>query len=189
MSHARLEESDADFDGFPAAADVSRRSRRASWAISNDAAASKEGVMRGLWLAILMSGTLALPVHAQPLVPQAPMLQKTTVGSELYRYYCSNCHGADAKGRPASPAMRTPSADLTALAQKNNGVFPRDAVRSLLANGPTKGAAHGASDMPVWGTIFRAFDRNDTMVDVRIDNLVAYIESLQAASAGRSNSR
>ena len=64
--------------------------------------------------------------------------------------------------------------------------FPRESVRSLLALGPQKGAGHGTSDMPVWGTIFRAFDKNDTMVSVRIDNLVTYLETLQIGAGRRS---
>lgn len=142
--------------------------------------------MRTMCLAVVLAGLAVLSAGAQAPVPQQPALQKTTVGSELYKFYCSNCHGQDAKGRPATPAMRTPSADLTRLATANGGVFPRESIRALLAKGPQKGAGHGTSDMPAWGTIFRAFDKNDTMVDVRIDNLVGYIESLQVATRGRS---
>jgi mono/diheme cytochrome c family protein len=35
--------------------------------------------------------------------------------------------------------------------------------------------------MPVWGRIFRALDTSDARARVRLNNLVAYIESLQAA--------
>jgi mono/diheme cytochrome c family protein len=142
--------------------------------------------MRALSLTVVISSAIVAHVVAQPPVPREPMLQKTTVGSELFRFYCSNCHGLDAKGRPATPAMRTPSADLTVLSQKNGGTFPRESVRSLLVRGPEKGASHGTSDMPVWGPIFRAFDKNDTMVEVRIDNLVAYLESLQIGAGRKS---
>jgi hypothetical protein len=34
--------------------------------------------------------------------------------------------------------------------------------------------------MPVWGPIFRALDPNDATVAVRIANLVAFVESIQA---------
>ena len=137
--------------------------------------------MRAMVLSVLVVGAFAVSAGAQAPVPREPALQKTTVGSELFHFYCANCHGQDAKGRPATPAMRTPSTDLTQLTAKNGGTFPREAVRALLAKGPTKTAAHGTTDMPVWGAIFRAFDKNDTMADVRIDNLVAYIESIQAS--------
>ena len=45
-------------------------------------------------------------------------------------------------------------------------------------------SAHGTAAMPVWGTIFRAFEPNDTMVEVRIDNLIRYLESVQVSGAG-----
>lgn len=141
--------------------------------------------MRALLLSVLIVGSWAVVTGAQPPVPREPALQKTTVGSELFHVYCANCHGEDGRGRPATPAMRTASSDLTRLSAGHGGVFPRESVRELLAKGPGKSAAHGTSDMPAWGTIFRAFDKNDTMADVRIDNLVSYLESIQVASARR----
>jgi mono/diheme cytochrome c family protein len=144
--------------------------------------------MRAWTIAVLMAGTLALGVRAQGPTPRQPMLQKTTVGSELYRFYCSNCHGLDAKGRPASPAMRTPSTNLTLLAMNNGGIFPREQVRELLVHGVGKGTSHGPTDMPVWGTIFRAFEPNDTMVEIRIENLIRYLESVQATTTGTGQS-
>jgi mono/diheme cytochrome c family protein len=112
------------------------------------------------------------------------MIQKTTVGSELFKFYCANCHGLDAKGRAASSSMRAPSADLTTLAINNGGVFPRDAVRDIIVHGAGKGSAHGQKDMPVWGTIFRALEPSDAMVEIRVDNLVRYLESLQTSAVG-----
>jgi mono/diheme cytochrome c family protein len=147
--------------------------------------------MRTVAIAILASGLLVLGARAQgpsPRTPREPLLPKTTAGSELYRFYCSNCHGLDAKGRPASPAMRTPSTDLTLLALNHGGVFPREAVRNVIAHGTGRNSAHGPTDMPVWGTIFRALDPNDTRVEIRIDNLVRYLEGLQMTSVGTGRS-
>ncbi len=118
---------------------------------------------------------------AQGPVPRDPMLQKTTVGAELYRFYCSNCHGLDARGRPASPAMRTAAPDLTSIGVNNGGMFPRERVRDIVKNGT---GSHRSGGMPVWGSIFRALDPSDALVDVRIDNLVRYIESLQTGAVG-----
>ncbi|MBS1820040.1 MAG: c-type cytochrome [Acidobacteria bacterium] len=141
--------------------------------------------MRAIALAMLAVGVLIGGAGAQDRpVPREPMLQKTTVGSELYRFYCSNCHGLDAKGRPANAAMRMPASDLTVLSLNHGGVFPRDAVREVITKGGGRNNVHGTADMPVWGTIFRAFEPNDTMVQVRIENLVRYIESLQASAVG-----
>jgi mono/diheme cytochrome c family protein len=107
------------------------------------------------------------------------MIQKTTVGSELFKFYCSNCHGLDARGHPAASPMLPPAADLTTLAANNGGVFPSERVRDIIVHGAGPGESHGRRDMPVWGTIFRALEPSDALVDIRVDNLVRYIESLQ----------
>jgi mono/diheme cytochrome c family protein len=138
---------------------------------------------------MLVTATFAIGARAQKVAAPEPTLQKTTVGSELYRFYCSNCHGLDAKGRMATSAMRTAAPNLTRLSIHNGGVFPRDVVRDVIVHGSDRGVVHGTADMPVWGTIFRAFEPNDTMVDLRIQNLVGYIESVQTSAAGTQHSR
>lgn len=140
--------------------------------------------MRAVAAAMLMAATVAIGASAQGPVPRQPMLQKVTAGAELYKFYCSNCHGLDGRGRPASATMHVPASNLTVLALNHGGVFPREAVRDVIATGAGKEGVHGTSDMPVWGTIFRAFEPNDAMVSVRIDNLVRYIESLQVSTVG-----
>ena len=143
--------------------------------------------MRTFTAALLVAGVLAFGVRAQEPVPREPTLPKTTVGSELFRFYCSNCHGLDAKGRPAAAATHEAAPDLTVLAMNSGGVFPSDAVRDVIANGGSRHSAHGTPDMPVWGTIFRAFEPNDAMVAVRIDNLVHHLETIQVSSVGTRN--
>jgi mono/diheme cytochrome c family protein len=144
--------------------------------------------MRAVLVATLVTATLGIGARAQRPVTPEPMLQKTTVGSELYRFYCANCHGLDAKGRPAASGLRAAAPNLTTLSINSGGVFPREVVRDVIVNGSGRGAVHGTADMPVWGTIFRAFEPNDTMVEVRIDNLVRYLESVQVSAVG-TNSR
>jgi len=137
--------------------------------------------MRTFAVAVVVVGVLVIGARAQGPSAREPMLQKTTVGSELYRFYCSNCHGLDARGRSATPAMQVPASNLTVLTVNHGGIFPREGVRDVIAHGAGPGSVHGTNDMPVWGTIFRALEPNDRMVDVRIDNLVRYIESIQAS--------
>jgi hypothetical protein len=141
--------------------------------------------MRTFTAALLVAGALAFGVRAQEPVPREPTLPKTTVGSELY---CSNCHGLDAKGRPATPATHEAAPDLTILAMNNGGVFPREAVRDVITGGGSRHGAHGTPDMPVWGTIFRAFEPNDAMVAARVDALVHHLETIQVSSVGTRNS-
>ncbi len=138
--------------------------------------------MRTFAAAVVVASVLVMGARAQGPVAREPRLQKTTVGAELYRFYCSNCHGLDARGRSATPAMHVAASNLTVLAINHGGVFPREAVRDVIAHGAGRGSVHGTNDMPVWGTIFRAFEPNDRMVDIRIDNLVRYIESIQVSS-------
>jgi hypothetical protein len=45
----------------------------------------------------------------------------------------------------------------------------------------TKAAAHGTSEMPVWGDLLRALSPCDSLKEEqRINNLVSHIKSLQA---------
>jgi hypothetical protein len=70
--------------------------------------------------------------------------------------------------------------DLTRLAHRHGGTFPRQQVEAFVTNdGSILTPAHGSSDMPVWGPIFHGLDPSDTLVRVRIANLVAHIESMQ----------
>jgi len=104
-----------------------------------------------------------------------------TSGKQMYADYCAPCHGVAGKGDgPAAPALKTAPADLTLLARNNNGKFPIDRVMTELHQG-SKSAAHGSSEMPVWGPLFKSLNpMNTPMVDQRIHNLAVYLESLQA---------
>lgn len=101
-------------------------------------------------------------------------------GQEMFLAYCSPCHGTDGKGAgPAAPALKTAPADLTTLAQRNGGRFPTVRISLVLHNG-THVAAHGSSDMPVWGPIFRSVRSDDIAgTTMRVRHLVNYIETLQ----------
>jgi mono/diheme cytochrome c family protein len=136
-------------------------------------------------VAVVIAG-LSLVANAQAPIPrEQPLIIKSTVGSELFRFYCSNCHGLDAKGRPSASAATPAAPDLTVLARINGGGFPRAAVRAIVSHGSNGPAAHGPNTMPVWGAIFRGLDPNEALVQIRIDNLVQYLESIQQADAGR----
>jgi len=81
---------------------------------------------------------------------------------------------------PVAAALKTKPANLTRLASINGGQFPRDRVRAFVAQGRTDTPSHGAPDMPVWGPIFQVLDPSDTVAQTRINNVVAYIQSIQA---------
>jgi mono/diheme cytochrome c family protein len=101
-------------------------------------------------------------------------------GKEMYVNHCAACHGADAKGDgPAATALKTPPADLTALAKKNDGKFPANHVYSSIV-GDLNVPAHGTAEMPMWGNVYSAMSKGrKAEVQQRVSNLTEYIKSLQ----------
>lgn len=76
-------------------------------------------------------------------------------GKETYMQFCASCHGIDGRGNgPAASALKTPPADLTMLAKTHDGKFPYEYVTGVIRFGKPI-SAHGSSDMPVWGRVFR----------------------------------
>ena len=110
-----------------------------------------------------------------------PLAIKSLDGGDLFRFYCASCHGRTGVGDgPVAPSLTTRPANLTRLSEANGGIFPRDRVRTTISGAQRlMTLAHGPGDMPVWGPIFRALDPSDSQVEVRIKNLVTFIESIQ----------
>ncbi|MGE3177379.1 MAG: cytochrome c [Vicinamibacterales bacterium] len=124
------------------------------------------------------SGTAQPPGRTTP-----PILTESLVGSDLYATYCSSCHGRGGKGDgPEARTLAVKPSDLTTLARRHNGVYPADMVRQRLNGTPGPGGsmAHGSTEMPVWGAIFRELDAKPSVAKVRVDNLVSYLQSIQA---------
>jgi mono/diheme cytochrome c family protein len=137
----------------------------------------------GIALAAGLILLAANPAAAQdnPQIKKEPIQQTNAAsGADMFKAYCSPCHGKDAKGDgPAAVDLKVGPPDLTVLAQKNGGKFPADMVASVLRNG-VKAPAHGTAEMPTWGPLFQALNRADTsQVEMRISNLTKYIKSLQ----------
>jgi len=142
--------------------------------------------MRTVLAAMTAVFALALTCAAQTPVPREPSLvTKSMVGADLFKFYCSTCHGEDAKGRAAAASERPAAPDLTMLARRNDGVFPREHVLDVIRHGSGSLASHGPAGMPVWGAIFRGLDPDDTRAEIRIENLVEYLKSLQVHALGR----
>jgi mono/diheme cytochrome c family protein len=115
---------------------------------------------------------------AQVTVKRAPIA--TTPASDAHRMfqtYCAVCHGADGKGSgPAAAALKKTPADLTRIKERNGGVFPAIHVRRFI-EGLDEIPAHGSREMPMWGDLFRALNRDSA--ELRISGLTRYVESLQ----------
>jgi len=113
---------------------------------------------------------------------QLPELIQSLEGPDLFRTYCAACHGLDAKGKgPAAPALKTQVADLTVLTQNNGGRFPSNRVRETIS-GDRLTSSHGSREMPVWGPIFHQVEADTDWGNVRLENLVKFLESIQSSS-------
>jgi mono/diheme cytochrome c family protein len=103
-----------------------------------------------------------------------------TSGKKIFVNYCASCHGVDGKGDgPAAAALKPAPTDLTILAKANEGKYPAGFVSAMLKFGRNP-AAHGSSEMPVWGSRFKMIDPSqDPTGQQHVDDVVAYIGSLQ----------
>lgn len=145
--------------------------------------------MRRQLLVLAVVATLALIVfrasdrqlHAQQT---PPILIESLAGRDSFQAYCAPCHGVGGRGDgPVAAALRARPSDLTTLARQSGGAFPGDRVRNFVTGTGRALAAHGTTEMPIWGTMFSSFE-SDARVRERIGNLVTYIESLQVPSTG-----
>lgn len=138
-------------------------------------------------LGLALAASVGIAADGQRFAQSSPPLVLESLGGrDSFQFYCAPCHGADGRGNgPTASALTTRPSDLTSLARRNDGAFPRDRVLALVKGGVARPVpAHGSSEMPVWGPIFRALDPSDARVARRVDNIVAYVESLQAPSTG-----
>lgn len=111
---------------------------------------------------------------------QLPPLIRSVDAADLYRAYCASCHGQEGKGNgPAAAAMKATVPDLTVIAKDNGGKFPVARVQRIIL-GEGMIASHGSREMPVWGPIFHQIEDDVDRGNVRLDNLVKYLESLQS---------
>jgi mono/diheme cytochrome c family protein len=111
-----------------------------------------------------------------------PLVIESMYGRDLFEFYCASCHGRDGKGSgPVVPALRAAPPDLTTIARRNSGKFPTERMTAVVTGSATLPTpAHGSKDMPVWGPIFQALDPQERVNEVRVSNIVAYLESIQA---------
>src|SRR5262249_59735370 len=118
---------------------------------------------------------LAAPVRAQ----------NRFVGSDLFKTYCSSCHGAGARGDgPLADNLRVRPPDLTLIAKRMGGTFTADKVRRIIdGRDPVKG--HGGADMPVWGDAFKSSrdGYDEQAVKARIDALTEHLANIQERPA------
>jgi len=119
------------------------------------------------------------PAAKEQTKEQLEQLIYSVKGPDLFRAHCSACHGLNAKGSgPMAPALKAKAADLTVLAKNNRGQFPSARVRRTIL-GDELSASHGSREMPIWGPIFHQIEADQDFGNVRLQNLVKYLESIQ----------
>jgi mono/diheme cytochrome c family protein len=139
---------------------------------------------------LLVPLTAALLVAATASAAGAQGLDPIQVGRHEFESNCATCHGIDARGDgPMRPFLARPPTDLTRLAERHGGTFPRSTVADLIdGRGITEPGSHGTREMPVWGRVYREQSQAQTRgtpfpaewsVRGRILALVDYLATLQ----------
>lgn len=114
-----------------------------------------------------------------------PLAIDSLGATDSYVFYCAPCHGRSGKGDgPVAVSLRARPADLTTLAERNGGTFPRERIAAYITGIGRPIPAHGTSEMPVWGPAFRALDATDRRAAVRVSAIVDHLESLQPSENG-----
>jgi mono/diheme cytochrome c family protein len=146
-----------------------------------------------LVLALALVGVVLPGVSKQtpspPKVEQQSMpLIRSVEGPDLFRAYCTPCHGMDARGAgPAAPALKAKVPDLTLIARNNGGQFPAVRVRQMIV-GDNVVAAHGSREMPIWGPVFHQVEADRDWGNVRLSSLVEYLQSIQSNTVSNAPS-
>ena len=122
-----------------------------------------------------------LTILTMPASVAADAINST--GEENFQRYCAACHGAGGLGDgPVASAIFKKVPDLTRIAERRNGKFPRQMIANAI-DGRWQIDAHGTRIMPVWGYEFwideGAGEFSDMGVAVILDGLVDYLESIQ----------
>jgi mono/diheme cytochrome c family protein len=127
-------------------------------------------------LATALGQCAQIPTKTQEQLEQ---LIYSVKGPDLFRAHCAACHGEDARGGgPLASVLKTKPADLTALAKNNKGDFPAARVRKIIAGDDVLNS-HGSREMPIWGPIFHQIESDQDFGNVRLENLVKYLQSIQ----------
>ena len=119
-----------------------------------------------------------------PLMLMGCVEESLDNGRQAFLENCAVCHGADGQGNgPGAAGLDPMPPDLTRIAARNGGIFPRNQVASTI-DGLERGA-HSTSAMPEFGAgdlgPLVMMDENGVPVPIPADLLALtdYLESIQ----------
>ena len=132
----------------------------------------------GLFLAMSMLGW-NIPASAADYVAMS--------GEQLYGRFCASCHGATGRGDgPVASSFKVEVPDLTLIARRASGVYPRDKIEKII-DGRYVVGAHGSRTMPVWGEDFSRLELGNPDAErstrVILQRLADYVWLLQKPNA------
>lgn len=132
----------------------------------------------GLILSMSMLGW-SIPASAADYVAMS--------GEQLYSRFCASCHGATGRGDgPVASSFKVEVPDLTLIARRASGVYPRDRIEKII-DGRYVIAAHGSRTMPVWGEDFSRLELGNPDAErgtrVILQRLADYVWLLQKPNA------
>jgi len=104
-------------------------------------------------------------------------------GKQLFQRYCAACHGTQARGDgPVASSLKVEVPDLTKMARRSAGRFPRDRVVRIV-DGRFIIGAHGTRTMPIWGEDFAHLETGSPNTEAAtrlvIERIADYLAQLQ----------
>src|ERR1019366_8437007 len=112
--------------------------------------------------------------------PETIHLISSVDGASLFTAYCAVCHGADGRGDgPLATSLKAAPSDLTRIAARNSGAFPRPRIERIISGEEQVPGGHGSRSMPVWGPSFSQIAWDQDLGRLRIHNLADYLDHLQ----------
>lgn len=108
-------------------------------------------------------------------------------GKDLYLRFCAACHGKSGRGDgPVADSFRVEVPDLTLIARRAGGSYPRERIVKIIDGRHILGA-HGSRTMPVWGEELSRLKLGDPQAErlarTVIDRLADYVWLLQRPAA------
>lgn len=133
--------------------------------------------LRTIAVLSLCAMAVAAPVFADEKSRQTPIVS----GEDEFLWNCAECHGFEGKGDgPLAKALVATPADLTQIARKNVGVFPKEKLFDVIA-GRSSVMGHQSFQMPKFWERFRPSEGRPgyDSAEVRIKAIIDYLETIQ----------